>query len=229
MKFFLSLLFVFFISNYLFSQNKAQTTVGFQYNPIFSSNFFHKKTMTQTLNNVEFKVNQLNGTNTGLEIRHDFTNRYALQTGINLTVRNFNISILDSVGFFESDFQFYSYEIPVMGLIYVRLGERLYTNNSVGFSLDFYPSDIFTTDRINYDHHSVRNSWIQGAFKVNLGLEIRTNKKGFFYIGTSYHRMIKDMLYTNIAFKDKYEIVPSHFKINGHYIALNLKYFFNPR
>ncbi len=209
-------------------KKKRNVTVGFHLNPIIPNNFVQKVNFDEVINNVSFNVKQKPSYYGGMEIRYDFHKRFAIQSGINYTKRVFELSITDSSINETSKFKFIGYEIPVMGLVYTRVGEHIYFNNAFGFSFDFFPTDIYTKG-VYYKHLTERSYWAQVALLASTGLEFRTPKKGYFYLGASYHRLFSDIMRTNIQFENSVKNETANFKISGSYFAINIKYFFPPK
>lgn len=179
------------------------------------------------------------GWNFGMMIRHGISKMWSFESGINLVQRNYNLR-------FESDmltsspelnFRLIGYEIPVQGLLYVQLGDKLWMNASTGFSLDLYPSNVQSTgyvqqDTVIYDYYqrTYRNGWLQTSVLANLGFEWRTAKKGYFYVGTSYHRPFRFMGVIAAEFTPKNQATQRiEFPISGNYLTADFRYFFHEK
>ena len=199
-------------------------TAGFQYKPIFSSSLFNTVEKSITQNNINFSVSQKFGFCAGMVIRRGFTKRFSLESGINYVKRNYNLKIADTSFTGKSDFTIIGYEIPVLGLIYIRIAKKIFMNTSLGISWDMYPSNITTGDSY-FKHTSTRHSLFQGAALANLGYEYRTEKSGYFYWGASYHLPFTEIFNSSITYEPKQEI--AKLKIPGNYLTLDFRYFFH--
>jgi hypothetical protein len=120
----------------------------------------------------------------------------------------------------DSEFRIIGYEIPLSGLVYIKLSEKTYMNASLGISADMFASDIYTEDYYfrNSSHRAyVFNAGILG----NLGWEFRTEAAGYFYIGASYHNPFSGIFnsqlgyYENDVLKEKVTMA-----ISGTYLCL---------
>jgi hypothetical protein len=131
-------------------------------------------------------------------------------------------------------FAFVGYEVPILGLIYVQLGERLWMNAAAGVSVDFYPSNVFklvsdSQDSIIYDfeQHTFRKRWVSMGVLANYGFEYRTKDKGYFYIGASYHRPFDAIAVTEATYYRSNKPVTVENDLSGIYLTLDLRYFFH--
>ena len=111
---------------------KGVTTFGLQYKPIIANRFigFFEKDFNQ--NQFESTVKQKLGHSAGMLIRIGLSDRFSLETGINFTQRNYhlNYAVPDSSYSAIGDVRVISYEIPLSGLVYIRLGEQFFMNTS---------------------------------------------------------------------------------------------------
>ena len=203
-------------------------TAGIQFKPMLPPGFFNAESAQEVVNNIEFKTEQQFGYAAGMVIRWGLTRSISLETGINFARRNYRLSIdsLDNNFQTEIDYRIIGYEIPLTGLIYVQLGRQWYMNASFGASIDLFPRDFYTDDSEGYIHETVRTSWIQLAALANLGFEYRTEKSGYFYLGSSFHRPFTDMYESKIGEDDAVEAT-AVLPLNGVYLTLDLRYFFH--
>ena len=218
----------FSLSSFLWAQSNI-TTVGIQFKPIISGELFNTGPQTQKAGQIEFTIDPSTGYAFGMVIRKGFNDQFSLETGINYTRRNYDLSIaVDSTGFVgNSDFSYVIYEIPVLGLIYVRLGERTYLNNAFGVNLNFLPSDWESFDTY-FEHYSARTYWVIPALQANVGFEYRTRESGFFYAGFSFHRPFTEITRAGVLYKeDNLPKETVYFDILGNYLTLDLRYFFH--
>jgi hypothetical protein len=178
---------LFFVGSFQLSAQPKLTTVGIQVKPIFPLNFVNTGAETVIQNDVKFELALNSGFSGGMLIRHGFSDLLAVESGINYVKRKYDLTITDGNFKGSSQFRIIGYEIPVSLLAYIRLGEQLFMNGSMGHSLDMFASNVQSTDSY-FLHRSFRKSVIQSAILANVGWEYRTEKSGYFYLGASYHR-----------------------------------------
>lgn len=199
-------------------------TAGFQYRPIFPNTFISKNPEPILVNNFGVKVAQKNGYSAGMLIRRGFTKQFSLEAGINYTKRNFDLTLTDTGFNSTSDFMIIGYEIPVQGIIFLRLADKLYAGTTLGVSMDMYPSNVATHDEY-FRHYSVRNGVFQFGALANLGAEYRTEKSGYFYIGASYHLPFTYFYLTSVQYQPTKDI--GRVKLAGSYFSLDFRYYFH--
>jgi hypothetical protein len=219
---------LFFIWGILTAQTRL-TTVGLQFKPIISGEFFETGPLTNTEGAVDFTITPTNGYGFGMVIRRGFNEQFSLEAGINYTKRNYDLTIaVDSLDFSgTSDFSYVIYEIPVLGLLYVRLGENTYLNNAFGINFNFLPSDWESFDTY-FRHRSYRESWMIPALQANVGFEYRTYESGFFYLGFSFHRPFANLTRAGVAYRENQQDQEiTYFDIPGNYLTMDIRYFFH--
>lgn len=165
----------------------------------------------------------------GMVVRAGITNSISLETGIDQINRNFDITLSnDTSGYTAKDrIRFVGYEIPVMGLVYIRLGQRTWMNNALGVSLDMYPSDA---ERVQSESrvYMARTGWARMGVVGNIGVEYRTQHSGWFYLGATYHRPFNDMAVAELTFYERDGFGhTSRASIGGAYLTFDLRYFFH--
>jgi hypothetical protein len=203
------------------------TTLGIEFKPIFPSDLFSTPIPPLVKNNNVYTISPQIGYSAGAVVRIGITHTWTIESGIYYTRRNYNTHLQDSVGNSVSDnFSFVNYEVPFLGLIYIKLAKNIYLNNAFGFCLDFFPTDVQTQDNGHYYERVVSNSWVLPALMANVGAEYRTADKGYFYIGALYHRMLVPMAATGF-YSPTIDRVGTI--IQGHYFAVDLKYFFSTK
>ncbi len=203
-------------------------TAGFQFKPIFSSSFFRTGPVDETINGVDFHLDQRSGFCLGMVVRKGITNTISFETGINLVKRNFGLSVTvpDSAVDESSTYSITSYEVPLQGLVFIQLSDRIFMDVALGFSLDFYPND-FKTYGDNYVHFSAREKWVSTALLANIGWEYRTEKSGFIYLGASFHRPFDFIYYSYILYpNDMLPTAEFQTQIQGNYLTFDIRYFF---
>jgi len=215
----------------LFAQREI-TTFGLQFKPIISSSIVNTGPQYQKVGEIGFEIAPKGGFNLGMVVRKGFNEQFSLETGINISKRKYNLQITeDSTGFVgNSNFKYIIYEIPILGLVYVQLGEDFFMNAAFGAAINFLPSDWDTFDDY-FLHYSKRESWIVPSLLANLGFEYRTKKSGFFYFGFSFHRPFTKITTAGVGYTEK--VHPrsvkekAFFDISGNYLTIDLRYFFH--
>ena len=210
------------------------TTVGIQLKPIIPINYFGAGPIQLSNEFATLDLTSKLGYSFGMVVRHGFTKMISIESGINYTRRNYNIFGTSSYEYAsdKADFGFISYELPVQGLIYIRVGEFVYMNASIGLGINFYASDVASKGENNYiDHYSERARWINASFLSNLGLELRTKEQGYFYVGASLNTPFNEITATQLRYYYENNLSTKFDPIflNGNYVTLDLRYFFNPR
>ncbi|MBS1765198.1 MAG: hypothetical protein JSS90_09550 [Bacteroidetes bacterium] len=220
--------FIAFVLLFLSQKSVAQKgiiTAGFQFKPIFNNDFFGAGAQSVSKGGAMVTVKPNSGYCAGMVIRRGFSNRISLESGINYTRRNYTIQLTDTNYSHQNNFKFIGYEIPVSLLVYIRLGQKIFMDASLGNSFDFYPSDIYIGDD-EFESEGLRKSWIKPALIANLGAEYRTEKAGYFYLGFSFHRPYSFIYRSRTLFSHKnYQIFQTD--ISGNYLTVDIRYFFN--
>jgi len=233
MKFsiYIILLLAFFQNSY--AQERV-TTFGLQLKPIIPTEFFNAGKQIKINNNIEYINQPKFGMSFGMVIRKGLTKSLSIETGLNFLKRNFDLTINDSDSSFSgtSDFSIVNYEIPVLGMVYVKLGRNMFMNVAGGISFDIYPTPLFVQD--DYFTNAInRSNWIQPSLIANVGWEYRTEKSGYFYFGASLHRSFSKIFtefvgYTYIASNgNRVFIDETTFDLSGNYLTIDLRYFFH--
>ena len=229
------LLFILF-ANLSFSQkresdNEQLLTVGFQLRPVIAGRFFGAGEFESTDRIFTSKIKPSLGYTFGMLIRRGITKKISIETGINYIRRNYSLTWNDdSLNRNEkSRFGMVSYEIPIQCLVYVRLGERLYMNNSLGLSINFLASDVATFSEVYpitqraYLNRVVANP----SVLANVGFEYRSKKVGFFYLGASLHRPFTRIATSVVKYdlgSKKYE---NQIALTGSFLTIDFRYFFH--
>jgi len=216
---------------------KGITTFGIQYKPIIPNSLIG--TFKQDFNEgiLISSVKQKVGHSFGMVVRVGLTDKISIETGINYTQRKFNLdfAIPDSGYTAQNTVGVVSYEIPVSGLIYVRLGDDIYMNSSLGVAMTLFPSDVRTYTDIPdvansyFQQEGAYRSKLQGAAIANLGFEYRTKKAGYFYLGASYHLPFTPIMTFAMSYEYDNTKVLSIDNIHGSYLTLDLRYFFHEK
>lgn len=207
---------------------QGMLTVGLQVRPLIPSSFFIDEAEI-TEGDVNASLSPKGGYSFGMMVRYGFSDLFAMETGINFISRNYNRSYSrESLGFVEEgDITFVGYEIPILAMVYVRLGERTYMNVATGPSLDFFPSDVETASQ-ELLVYFFREGWIRPALAANLGFEFRTEKSGIFYLGATYHRPFGNMVVADFThYENQVPTSSVRMDLSGTYLTLDLRYYFH--
>ena len=212
-----------------FSQ-KQKYYFGIQYKPILAIEALGVKDIESTNGDLSATYSGKYGSSFGMFFRRNYTRALAIETGINFVKRNYSIEtdvISDNMAT-GIDFGVVSYEIPIQGLVYVRLGKRLYANVATGFSFNWVASDLFTLgENRRFNQFSAKTRTMNFAYLANVGMEYRTKKKGFFYLGFSMHRPFHTLLMSYVEYNNLMGPTQKTFAdLDGNFITLDLRYIF---
>lgn len=203
-------------------------TLGIQAKPVIPFNFFDPLTVLEAPS-LSGSVELTGGFAFGMMVRAGITKSISFETGINQINRRFDVSIAnDTSGYTDADrLRYIGYEIPALAMVYIRLGERSWMNNAIGFSLDMYPSDA---ERVLKEARAymARKDWVQLGVVGNIGVEYRTRKSGWFYLGATYHRPFGDMATAELTWYDRSNFPTTIFAgVDGSYLTADIRYFFH--
>lgn len=207
---------------------RGVTTFGMQLKPVVPFSFFDPLTNLERPS-LKGTVELTGGYAFGMSIRVGVTNAISFETGIGQIRRNYAFSLLnDTSGYSATDrVRHTGYEIPLTGLVFIRLGERMWMNSAIGLSLDMYPSDV-QRDVERGRIYLFRSNWAQFGVLGNMGVEYRTESKGSFYLGATYRRPFNDMALAELTYYG-----PSFFPytmqsfLDGSYLTVDLRYYFH--
>lgn len=213
-------------------KEKFPSYFGLQVRPILPTRFIGEP--EKTLINKEFSttITQKVGYSFGGTVRAGLTKLLAFESGINFTQRNFDISmsVADSNVHAKNDLNFVTYEIPVNGLVYIRLGEQFFMNTSMGAAICYKPTHVgivtLPGGSYTFNHTGFVASKIGLDINVNVGFEFRTEKKGFFYIGGSGSVPLKPMFQLYAEYKYQGYSNKVNGPVDGTFLAIDFKYFF---
>ncbi|HIO72284.1 MAG TPA: hypothetical protein EYN38_04165 [Flavobacteriales bacterium] len=205
---------------------KKKMSVGFQLKPIFRNEFFNSGNEGEVQNGVEFNIEPRLGFAGGMVIRRDFGKQWAFETGINYVRRNYRLLVddLDSTQEEKAIFSIVQYEIPFSLLIYVRLGENFYMNNSLGVSLNMFKrSEVGKSE--SFDYEFFRSTWIIPGLVANVGFEYRMKTAGAIYLGASYQLPFSKIITVEVDYYRDGETESFNKKMGLSYFTFDLKYF----
>lgn len=214
----------------------SKTKFGVQVKPIIPNRFigqyeqFYERPGSPSFSG-SFK--QKLGYSTGIAIRHQFSKVFSLETAINFVKRNydFNYESVDSGYSATSDVSFIGYDIPINGLVYVRIAEQWYMNASAGLNFGFYPTSVqsFNDDantKVIFKQITAPTRRIQLGLNINYGFEYRVKSVGDFYLGASYVLPFSDIAVNQMTWVLDGTDLWVRERVNGSFLTLDFKYFF---
>ncbi len=208
------------------------TTVGFQFKPIISTKFIDAGVEESTTDWINAEFEHTGGYAMGMIIRRGFTPTLSVETGISYIKRNYQIRVtdLDSLLTGEMNYTLVAYQIPIQGLVYARLTDKLWMNASGGFGLNFLPSDVrsatFEYRQTTYRTGTV--NWFKPSLIANYGFEYRTKKDGYFYLGASFDRPFSELALARATIRrSDGEERTTGSVYTGAYLTIDFRYFFH--
>lgn len=220
------------------SAQKNVLTFGVQYKPIFPFPLLNTRDLEIQVDEPVFnhRIEQKFGNSFGMVVRRGLTDLISLESGINFIQRNYNLdyAVADSNDFATNDLRIVSYEIPLSAMVYIRLGEEWFLNTSLGVSAVMFPSNVGTNvvtegRTASFQTEGLRRSWFQGAMIANVGVEYRTRKKGYFYLGSSFHLPFQSMYYVVGVYNKNQIKYRGYDELRGSFLTIDLRYFFNEK
>jgi len=200
--------------------------VGFQYRPIFKNKFFNSGNTDLVQNNVNFVIAPSLGYSWGMVVRKLVASKISFEGGINYLKRKyiFEVDDLDSSFATSAEFAIVEYEIPLSAMVHVRLGERIYMNNSAGISLNMFKrSEVEYVDDVSYTF--VRKSWMNFALIANIGWEYRTESSGYFYLGSSYQLPFTNVISMSADYSKNIGVEEFSTVMSLGFFTVDLKYY----
>lgn len=164
-------------------------------------------------------------------VRIKLTDFWNIESGINYSRQRYDLNFRDLVTGQTDDAQLnvISYEIPLKGLVYIRLGEQLYANVALGVSANFIASNVEAFGLGNtFSFGGLKKNVINGAVLGGVGVEYRTDEDGYFYLGASFHQSFDDIMVSQVNYQ-RDGIPPGYAargSIAGAYFAIDFRYFF---
>ncbi|MFN5319066.1 MAG: hypothetical protein ACK5CY_09525 [Bacteroidia bacterium] len=210
------------------AQNKV-TTVGFQIKPIITAPLFG--TGPQEISNLNsgmvVNVVQNTGYTAGMSIRKGFEKNFSLEFGINFCRRNLNISTDFQNSPSNNRLRIIGYELPLAGLFFVRLSERVYMNVGTGFCMNIFPSDVINPGEPLYVYAGRRISFNPGLL-AQTGIEYRSVRSGYFYLGASFNRPFFPIYELAVDYTQNQTVISSIVApMRGTYLTADLRYYFH--
>ncbi|HIG33111.1 MAG TPA: hypothetical protein EYQ09_06740 [Flavobacteriales bacterium] len=211
-----------------------KTTFGLQYKPIIPAAYFNSTEVIKTSGSYDFNLSPKYSHSFGMVVRQKINATFSIESGLNYTQRNFKLAIKNSDLNLDdfTDFRMRSYELPIQLLAYVQTSEYWYVNVAFGISHNVLASDIgsYGEESENYFQNTYRKNGGYQALLANIGMEYRTEEKGYYYFGTSLHRPWKAIGRVFPEYDDKTNIFndDTEFSLDllGNFVTLDFRYFF---
>ncbi len=212
-------------------------TVGVEFKALLNPTVFNLDSVVLIDSGENFRAvyNYAGGFGFGGIVRVKLTEFWNVETGINYTRRRYDFTItdLDSVYEGSTEIRVVGYEIPLKALVYIQMGKKIFMDVALGVSADFFASDVISLDRSFNFRAYKRGSFIKAAVLANVGVEYRTEKDGYFYIGAGFHQILSDIMVTEVNFyRDNQPGGVQQFigrqrgLLDGSYFSVDLRYFF---
>ena len=205
-------------------------TLGLQVKPVVVTNYFEPSVDAER-EHLRYVMDLKGGFAFGMSVRVGITNTISLETGLGSIRRNYAFTLANDTSLYQETgtVRYAGYELPITGLVHMRLGERTWMNTALGASLDFYPSDVEAVVKEG-SVYIFRRNWAQVGIVGNIGVEYRTEKSGYFYLGATFHRPFGDMAQADATWLDRYASYRPYRMttgLSGSYLTLDLRYFFH--
>jgi hypothetical protein len=231
-RFFFIISFVYSLVGTIVAQDLV-VTFGLQVERLIPSDLFRSSNVRAFSQGVEFSSDPMPGFAYGAHVSFKLDDRLAIESGINHLIRDYRFTAKEEDDELALQFTADNFEIPLTFNYNLRLGEKLYIDQSIGFSFQFLPSEFQSrvrkldeSDKTIYDmsHISVRNYWVMPAFRGGFGLEYRTENSGSFYIGPVY-RLFSTLYFSRIIYErgDTY-VSDLDIKPTGDYFSIVFRY-----
>lgn len=229
------IVFTLLVSQFSVAQQKSRfpSYFGFQFKPLIPGDFLAKSQIKVSEGSFTGTFTQKYGYSFGAMMRIGFTKLISFETGINQVKRNYQIDFnhADSSLTGSTDFGIVSYDIPFNAMIYIQLSKKIYTNASLGTSLVCYTSNVGQSvaveNKVVFIAEGRRMRKFDAEINANFGFELRTEKNGFFYVGSSARIPFAPIFKVDAAYQfPSEEAVAAIGSVNGAYLSLDFRYFF---
>lgn len=215
-------------------KEKFPTYFAFRVNVLFPNNFQATKSYTLSQEYTRSTVTQLTGYDFGGLFRIKYTEKISIEAGLSYTARKFDIrgEVLDSNQFTRDTLKFTTFDIPVNALIFVKMSEKVHSNVGFGLSFLYKPSTVRVysqpSSASSLDHVGLVTNKFGMDLNGQVGVELRTEEKGIFYLGGSVKVPLTPLFTMYSLYRYKTQATQrADQKIQGGAITLDLRYFFN--
>jgi hypothetical protein len=216
-----------------FNQLGQPNFFGFHYRAVLPMQQMQSGTQTFSDSVLQCNIQPTNGYTFGGIIRYGLTDLISIETGLYYNQRNYQITATrtDSAITVDQRMRFVQFEVPIQGLIAIKLSKKIYSNAALGGSILYKPSSVATYAN-PYDKHEFRqvglvdiNDKLGFDVRASAGFEFRDKKAGVFYLGATAFIQLQPAF----TFLSRYQYV--NFKqaaagpVNASGFGLDFKYF----
>ncbi len=164
-----------------------------------------------------------------MNIRKNFSKKWAIEGGIFSTKRNLQFDYLNrETGLaFQNKISIITYEIPLQALLYIRITDKWYTDAGLGVNFNFLSTYEYQNSTPSFETFLRRRTWATPSLTVSYGIEYRSKKSGFIYLGISINQYLKEY-YSATSFSANPKVFDKKFnyRLSANYFSFDLKYFF---
>ncbi len=235
--FFLSSILIVLLSISINAQNRrdpVELTFGGEVRVLTPVSFFN--TDSVVLSGPDQSIRSVNryvgGYGFGGVIRIKLTDFWNLETGLHYTRRRYENELKDPLADFQqtTSIRTSGYEIPLKGLVYIQMADKLFMNVALGISADFYASDVESRDP-DLALLMFKETWIRASAIGNVGLEYRTEEDGYFYLGANFHQSFGSSMSVWVEY-ERDRTPPNIIQtadVDLSYFSIDFRYFFPPK
>ncbi|WP_107039287.1 outer membrane beta-barrel protein [Brumimicrobium mesophilum] len=214
-------------------RNKAENYFGVQVKPLIPISVVGDRPFDITEDGFTSTISPIFGYSYGGIVRVGITDLLAIETGLNYIRRNYraNYSVADSNVYAEDELGYVSFEVPVNFLVYIKLGQQMFMNVSIGASGNFNASNIRSQINPEGKHLFIfegrRSRFFDFNANADVGFEYRTEKSGTFYLGLSGRVPFSPTLAIATEYRYGTNKTVGFGVVEGSTFSLNLRYFFH--
>jgi len=211
---------------------KLPSYFGVQIRSIIPTAFVGNPTTSLQKEGLKSSIQQTPGYSFGGIVRVGLTELLALETGINFSQRYFHVqsSIADSGLYVTNRLEFIQYDLPLNGLIYIKLSKQFYANASLGVNAGFKPTSIATLNNVGGSKFFYHTGYVDKKacldINGNLGFEFRSKKSGFFYLGATVRLPLAPVFTYISTYRNQGYKITEYGKVSGAFLGVDFRYFF---
>ncbi|MCB0737924.1 MAG: hypothetical protein KDC92_10455 [Bacteroidetes bacterium] len=208
-------------------QNEENNTpaFGLVYNTILTTEILSGERVESTVEDVLFSYNSAYSQGFGGFITFSPYQTFSFSTGITTIRRNYQV-FMDADSFdFERKLRVNSFQVPLLGVVNVQLGNNLWISGRGGFVLEFFPNNQLIEDE-RFLTVTQPRYWAIPTLRGGARLEYTTPKNGAFFIGASYTRSLTYLVRMYMDYSLANRTITENFKLEGHYFSLDVGYVF---
>ncbi len=217
-------------------QDKFPSYFGLVFSPVIPNDFVGIKSFSinDPSGQMTSTYNQKWSFQFGAIARFGLSEKFSLETGL-ISVRrmyDINVQLPDSSINRSQKLTFINYDVPINGLFYVRMSDKIYASAFLGLSLIHYPSDVKDSIQLGAGKSvllsGLRFDRTYFGFNAGIGAELRTKKAGTFYVGGTVKVYSKPIFAGVVTLKQSgtAEIIRTTTAIPGGYFSFDFRYFF---